>query len=178
MPGHPPLAVKPWRHEGQPGRQAAGTRLDNAGPAKRGAVEAFKLNISSGGTLWQPSKDESCSEWIGEHGGACYKVWHRVAHSWFLTFVRQSISNYWGLLNFYKKYSCVRLMGPKYILCPSSPSQNMGLSENMRFVFAAYVKPARWGIYLEALFKRCLARRVNGARMSTFNVIYNTLLYI
>ena len=91
MSEHPPLAVKPWRHQGQPASPGAGTRLDNAGPAKRGAVEAFKLNISSGGTSWQPTKDESCSEWIGEHDGACYKAWHRVAHSWFLTFVQQPI---------------------------------------------------------------------------------------
>ena len=80
MPEHPPLAVNPWRHQGQSASLGAGTRLDNAGPAKHGTVETFKLNISSGGTSWRPNKDESCSEWIGEHGGACYKAWHRVAH--------------------------------------------------------------------------------------------------
>ena len=133
MPEHPPLAVKPWRHQGQLASPGAGTRLDNAGPAKHGTVETFKLNISSGGTSWQPNKDESC-----EHGGPCYKAWHRVAHSWFLTFVRQPIPNYWCLLKFYKKYSWVRPMRLKYILCPSSLSQNMGLSKNMRFVFVTY----------------------------------------
>ena len=42
--------------------RGAGTRLDNADPAKHGTVETFKLNISSGGTSWQLNKDESCSE--------------------------------------------------------------------------------------------------------------------
>ena len=43
-------------------RARARTRLDNAGQAKHGTVETFKLNISSGGTSFQPNKDESCSE--------------------------------------------------------------------------------------------------------------------